>query len=268
MGNPVGVTDTINRPPRSTRRMHSPFLSISPRSRLLRRSGLCYLTTFRRPFRAPFDWGVSVYRGSALTGSTTCLWSVALSGLAWCGHPSGLRLVARLLRRGSATASPPACGLLPFQGLLGAGIRRGFVGLGDCCAGVPPCRTPPPAYGLSPFQGLLGAGILRGFVGLGDYYTGVAPCRATPPACGLLPFQGLLGAGIRRSFVGLGDCCAGGSALSGSTACLWSVAPSGLTWCGYPSGLRWVGRLLRRGLRPYRLYRLPVVRRPFRACSG
>ena len=49
MGNPEGVTDTISRPPRSARRMYSPF----PRAPLLpRRSGLCYLTTFRRPVRA------------------------------------------------------------------------------------------------------------------------------------------------------------------------------------------------------------------------
>ena len=89
------MTDTINLPPRSARRIHSPF----PRAPLLpRRSGLCYLTTFRRPFRAPFDWGVSVYRGCAI-------------------------------------APPPACGLLPFQGLLGAGICRGFVWLDICCVG-------------------------------------------------------------------------------------------------------------------------------------
>ena len=57
MGNPEGVTDTINRPPRSARRMHSPF----PCAPLLpRRSGLCYLTTFRRSFRAWVDWATIV----------------------------------------------------------------------------------------------------------------------------------------------------------------------------------------------------------------
>ena len=157
------MTDTISRPPRSTRRMHSPFLSISPRSRFPRRSGLCYLTTFRRPFgasfgwaivaqglrlvrlhrlpvvcrpfRAPFDWGVSVYRGSALSGSTTSLWSVALSGLAWCGHPSGLRLVGHLLCRG-----------LPFH--FAPAIFNS------------PCRAPSPACGPSPRRGSLGSAVI------------------------------------------------------------------------------------------------------------
>ena len=72
MGNPVGVTDTISRPPRSTRRPHSPF----PHAPLLpRRSGLCYLTTFCRPVRASVDWVFPLYRGCALAGSTACLWS-------------------------------------------------------------------------------------------------------------------------------------------------------------------------------------------------
>ena len=86
---------------------------------------------------------------------------------------------------------------------------RGFVWLGDCCAGVAPCRAPPPACGLSPFQGLLGEGICWGFVWLGDCCTGVAPCQAPPPACGLSPHRGLLGEGICRGFVWLGDCCTG-----------------------------------------------------------
>ena len=107
-------------------------------------------------------------------------------------------------------APPPACGLPPHcvPGLYGqpAPLRpwvvrsdyipsplRGFVWLGDCCTGVPPCQAPPPACGLSPFQGLLGAGICRGFVWLGDCCTGVPPCQAPPPVCGLSPRRGSWG---------------------------------------------------------------------------
>ena len=93
-------------------------------------------------------------------------------------------------------APPPVCGLSPFQGLLGAGICRGFVWLGDCCAGVAPCRAPPPACGLSPHRGSLGAGICRGFVWLGNCCTGVAPCRAPPPACGLSLLRGSPGSAV------------------------------------------------------------------------
>ena len=116
--------------------------------------------------------------------------------------------------------------LPPRRDLLGAGIFRGFVWLGICCAGVAPCRAPPPACGLPPpcVPGLYGQPALlrpwvvrpdyipsplRGFVWLGDCCAGVAPCRAPPPACGLSPFQGLLGEGICRGFVWLGDCCTG-----------------------------------------------------------
>ena len=43
---------------------HPPHaFSISSCSRLPLRSGLCYLTTFRRPFGASFDWGVSIVQG-------------------------------------------------------------------------------------------------------------------------------------------------------------------------------------------------------------
>ena len=132
-GNPEGVTDTISRPPRSTRRPHSPF----PRAPLLpRRSGLCYLTTFRRPFRAWVDWVCPLCRGYALSGFTACLWSVASPGLSSLRKSvalSGLHLIGCAHYAGVAPfrASPPACGLSP--------LRSGV------CA---------PACGLSPFQGL------------------------------------------------------------------------------------------------------------------
>ena len=59
-----------------------------------------------------------LHRGCALAGSTACLWSVALSGLAWCGHLSGLRLIGCSHYTGvlPCRAPPPTCNLTPFQG--------------------------------------------------------------------------------------------------------------------------------------------------------
>ena len=137
MENPVGVTDT------SCYSITPPFgIVLSDHIPSPRRSGVAPLPVIRRPFRASFDWGVSIVqgfrpvglhhlpvfrcpvrasfdlvfplcRGFALTGFTACLYSVA---------PSGLHLIGAFpLCRGCA----PACGLSPFQGLLGVNIPNG-----------------------------------------------------------------------------------------------------------------------------------------------
>ena len=130
---------------------------------------------------------------------------------------------------------------------------RGFVWLGDCCAGVAPCRAPPPACGLPPHcvPGLYGQPAplrpwvvrsdyipspLRGFVWLGDCCTGVPPCRALPPVCGLSPH---CGPGLY-----------------------------GLITFRRPFGASFGWAIVAQGLRPVGLHHLPVVCRSFGAHRG
>ena len=93
----------------------------------LRPVGLYHLPVVCRPFRAYLvraSVGASLGWATVAQGlryrSTACPWSVALSGLAWCGHLSGLRLIGCSHYTGvlPCRATPPACGLLPLRGSL------------------------------------------------------------------------------------------------------------------------------------------------------
>ena len=172
MGNPEGVTDTINCPPRSTRRPHSPF----PRAPLLpRRSGLCYLTTFRRPF------GAHLIGCARLQGLRPCLWSFALSGL---------RLVRRPWHRhrGYAIAPPLPKVFRLSEALIPAQVFRPFRARLIGCSHLQGLRPVglhhlPVVYRLS--EALIPAQVRRPFrarlIGY-SHYAGVVPLRAPPPA--------------------------------------------------------------------------------------
>ena len=144
--------------------------------------------------------------------------------------------------------------VLPLRrDLLGAGIFRGFVWLGICCAGVAPCRAPPPACVPSPHcvSGLYGQPAplwpwivrpdyipspLRGSIWLDICCAGVPPLQAPPPACGLSPY---CGPGLY-----------------------------GLTTFRRPFGASFGWATVVQGFRPVGLHRLSVVCRPVGAHRG